>query len=42
MEASEKQTFALRELPTRAVTLYPARAEVVRDINDIALKVNPT
>ena len=38
-ETSHKQEFHLRHLPTRRVTLYPKRAEIVRDIEDIALKV---
>lgn len=34
-----KQEFLIRNLPTSSVTLYPTRAQVVRDINDITLKV---
>ena len=35
-----KQDFAIRKLSTRSVTLYPAGAQVIRDINDITLKVS--
>ena len=35
-----KQEFAIRSLPTRSVTLYPARAHVIRDIDEIVLKVD--
>ena len=35
-----KQEFSIRNLSTRSVTLYPQRAHVVRDINDITLKVS--
>ncbi|KAG6991005.1 hypothetical protein G7Y79_00059g091900 [Physcia stellaris] len=41
MMASEvvyKQEFNIRNVATRSVTLYPARAQVVRDIRDISLK----
>ena len=34
-----KQEFMIRNLQTRSVTLYPARAQVVRDLKDIILKV---
>ncbi|MCJ1353157.1 MAG: hypothetical protein MMC33_003142 [Icmadophila ericetorum] len=37
-EIIEKQEFHLRNLLTRSVTLYPAKAQVVRDIPDITLK----
>lgn len=43
MMASEvvyKQEFNIRNVATRSVTLYPARAQVVRDIRDISLKVH--
>ncbi|KAI9763066.1 MAG: hypothetical protein M1840_000957 [Geoglossum simile] len=33
-----KQEFLIKDLATRSVTLYPARANVVRDINDVCLK----
>lgn len=34
-----KQEFSIRNLSTRSVTLYPARAHVIRDIDEIVLKV---
>lgn len=39
LDGVQKQEFNVRNLPTRSVTLYPTRAEVVRDINDISLEV---
>ncbi|KAL8690474.1 MAG: hypothetical protein Q9218_004083 [Villophora microphyllina] len=33
-----KQGFAVRDLATQTVTLYPSRAEIVRDVKDIILK----
>ena len=39
IETVETQEFHLRNLLTRSVTLYPAKAQVVRDIPDIILKV---
>ena len=38
-EELNKQDFAVRSLPTRSVTLSPSRAEIIRDINDVTLKV---
>ncbi|KAL9609694.1 MAG: hypothetical protein Q9167_005544 [Letrouitia subvulpina] len=32
-----EQAFAIRNLPTQSVILYPARAQVVRDIKDVSL-----
>ncbi|KAG8530995.1 uncharacterized protein KY384_004352 [Bacidia gigantensis] len=37
-ENTHKQEFAVRDLPTTNVTLYPTRAQIVRDIRDITLK----
>ena len=34
-----KQEFFIRDLPTRSVILYPTRAEIVRDISNVKLKV---
>lgn len=34
-----KQELLIRNLSTKSVTLSPSRAYVVRDINDISLKV---
>jgi hypothetical protein len=33
-----KQVISIRDLPTKSVVLYPSRAHVVRDINDVVLK----
>ncbi|KAL1898249.1 hypothetical protein Sste5346_003655 [Sporothrix stenoceras] len=38
MDAIHKQEFRVRDLPTRTVTLFPSRAQVVRDIKDVSLK----
>ncbi|ROW04466.1 hypothetical protein VMCG_04947 [Cytospora schulzeri] len=38
METIQKQEFRVRDLPTRAITLFPTRAQVVRDIKDVKLK----
>lgn len=35
-----RQQFSLPELPTSSVTIYPARATVVRNIKGISLKVH--
>ena len=35
-----KQEFAIRSLLTRSVTLYPTRAQITRDIDEIILKVS--
>ncbi len=35
-----KQQFAIRGLATRSATLYPTRAEIIRDINEITLNVS--
>ncbi|KAI9719616.1 MAG: hypothetical protein M1812_003387 [Candelaria pacifica] len=32
-----KQEFLIKDLQTRSVTLYPSRANVIRDINDVSL-----
>jgi hypothetical protein len=32
------QTFQIKDLPTKSVTLYPARAHVVREIRDVRLQ----
>lgn len=40
MDAIHKQEFRVRDLPTRTVTLFPSRAQVVRDIKDVSLKVS--
>ncbi|MCJ1426864.1 hypothetical protein MMC29_004767 [Sticta canariensis] len=37
-DSVHKQEFVIRDLSTRSVTLYPSRAHVTRDINDITLQ----
>lgn len=39
MEAIQKQEYCIRDLPTQSITLFPTRAQVVRGIKDIVLKV---
>lgn len=38
MSTIHEQTIDLRELPTKTVTLYPQKAEIVREIGDVKLK----
>ncbi|KAI3392072.1 hypothetical protein diail_6301 [Diaporthe ilicicola] len=38
MEATHNQEYRIRDLPTRSITLFPTRAQVVRDIKDVVLK----
>ncbi|CAK7210891.1 hypothetical protein SCUCBS95973_000943 [Sporothrix curviconia] len=38
MDAVHKQEFRVRDLQTRTVTLFPSRAQIVRDIKDVSLK----
>ncbi|OAA67920.1 hypothetical protein SPI_00115 [Niveomyces insectorum RCEF 264] len=38
MDSVHKQEFRVRDLPTRSVTLFPTRAQVVRDIKDVSLE----
>ena len=38
-EGIHKQVFNVRNVTTRSVTLYPSRAHIVREINDVTLKV---
>ncbi|OIW32786.1 hypothetical protein CONLIGDRAFT_594154 [Coniochaeta ligniaria NRRL 30616] len=38
MDTIPKQEFRVRDLSTRTVTLFPTRAQVVRDIKDVVLK----
>ena len=42
MDTVPKQEFRVRELSTRSVTLFPTRAQVVRDIKNVVLKVSPS
>lgn len=40
MEAEiPKQEFAIRKLGTKSVTLYPTKAQIVRNVNGVSLKV---
>lgn len=36
-----KQEFNLRDLGTKSVTLFPSRAQVVRELKDVHLAVSP-
>ncbi|KAL2120313.1 hypothetical protein VTJ04DRAFT_4339 [Mycothermus thermophilus] len=36
-----KQEFNIRTLPTRSVTLFPSRAQIIRDIKNVTLKPGP-
>ena len=36
-EQIPRQTFEIKDLPTKSVTLYPSRAHIVREIRDISL-----
>ncbi|KAG8161315.1 hypothetical protein KVR01_009579 [Diaporthe batatas] len=38
MEAAHAQEYHVRDLPTRSITLFPTRAQVVRDIRNVVLK----
>ncbi|KAK3934839.1 hypothetical protein QBC46DRAFT_398835 [Diplogelasinospora grovesii] len=38
MDTTHKQEFHVRSLSTRSVTLFPTRAQVVREIKDVVLK----
>ncbi|KAH6856889.1 hypothetical protein B0I37DRAFT_396357 [Chaetomium sp. MPI-CAGE-AT-0009] len=38
MDGPYKQDFHVRDLPTRSVTLFPTRAQIVREIKQVALK----
>lgn len=40
MEIANEKEYHVRDIPTRSVTLFPTRAQVVRDIKDVALKVS--
>jgi len=40
-DASHKREFKIRDLSTRSVLLFPTRAQIIRDIKDIALQVIP-
>lgn len=36
-----KQDFNLRDLGTKSVTLFPSRAQIVRELKDVHLAVSP-
>lgn len=38
METTHNQEYRIRDLPTRSITLFPTRAQVVRDIRNVVLK----
>jgi len=38
-EKIHRQLISIKDLPTRSVTIYPSRAAVVRDIENIDIKV---
>ncbi|KAK0643912.1 hypothetical protein B0T16DRAFT_416849 [Cercophora newfieldiana] len=38
MDTTHKQEYRIRDLPTKSVTLFPTRAQIVREIKDVALK----
>ncbi|KAI7779562.1 mucoidy inhibitor-like protein [Diaporthe eres] len=38
MEATHTHEYRVRDLPTRSITLFPTRAQVVRDIRNVILK----
>jgi len=42
MDEIHKKEYRIRDLPTRTVTLFPTRAQVVRDIKDVPLRVGRT
>ena len=39
-DTSHKVEYRIRDLATRSVTLFPSRAQVVREIKDVPLKVS--
>lgn len=41
MDRSNKLEYKIRDLGTRAVTLFPTQAQVTREIKDVRLKVSP-
>ncbi|KAH8882563.1 hypothetical protein GQ53DRAFT_753611 [Thozetella sp. PMI_491] len=38
MEETNKVEYRVRDLPTRSVTLFPSRAQVIREIKDVPLR----
>jgi len=39
MDSLPKQEYRIRDLPTKSVTLFPTRAQIVREIKDVSLRV---
>jgi len=39
MDSVTKKEYKLRDLGTKSVTLFPTRAQVVREIKDVSLAV---
>lgn len=39
MDSVPKQEYRIRDLPTKSVTLFPTRAQIVREIKDVTLRV---
>jgi hypothetical protein len=39
MDSLPKQEYRIRDLPTKSVTLFPTRAQIVREIKDVTLRV---
>lgn len=40
MDTVHKHEYRVRDMGTRSVTLFPTRAQVVREIKDVPLKVS--
>ena len=40
-ESIHRQSYTIRDTTVRSVTIYPQRAAVVRDVENIILKVRP-
>ncbi|KAK0620453.1 hypothetical protein B0T14DRAFT_521458 [Immersiella caudata] len=38
MDTTHKQEYRIRDLPTKSVTLFPTRAQIVREVKDVSLK----
>lgn len=41
IDVTHTAEYKIRDLGTRSVTLFPSRAQIVREIKDVALKVSP-
>lgn len=40
MDSTNKIEYKIRDLGTRSVTLFPTKAQIFRQIKDVALKVS--